>query len=219
MARVTSHPRVRVGQLGFVLFGGAPGCSVFEQSLRKTGCLAIVLIALCNRVNYLYDLPMGKGRPFLSHSPALDWIIGGWQIGGITTIATGTPFSPSFTSNIQGSPSGRPDVVADWHVSDRDINRWFNAGAFAIPAPFTFGNAGKNILTGPGLVNFDVSLYKNFKFAERMNLQFRSEFFNIFNHANFANPAANISIPAQVARITSTSTANRVIQFGLRLTF
>jgi hypothetical protein len=170
-------------------------------------------------VNYLYDLPFGKGRPFLNQSGAVDWIIGGWQVGGITTAGTGTPFSPSFTSTIQGSPNGRPNVVGDWHVSDRGITRWFNAAAFAVPAPFTYGNSGKNVMTGPGLVNFDLSIYKNFTFSDRLRLQFRSEFFNIANHANFANPAANITVPAQVGRITGTSTANRVIQFGLRLTF
>ena len=74
-------------------------------------------------------------------------------------------------------------------------------------------------MIGPGLVTVDVSLYKNFQIKERVNLQFRSEFFNLPNHANFSNPAANISAPAQVGRITGTATANRVIQFGLRLTF
>ena len=88
-----------------------------------------------------------------------------------------------------------------------------------MPVPFSFGNSGKNVLIGPGLVNFDVSVYKNFTLVERLKVQFRSEFFNIANHANFSNPASNISVPAQVGRITSTSTANRVIQFGLRLTF
>ena len=141
------------------------------------------------------------------------------QVGGITTFATGTPFSPSFTATLQGAPSGRPDVVGDWRVDSPDITRWFNASAFALPAPYTFGNAGKNTLVGPGLITVDVSVYKNFTFAERVNLQFRSEFFNLPNHANFANPAANISFPGQVGRITGTATANRVIQFGLRLTF
>ena len=115
--------------------------------------------------------------------------------------------------------NGRANVVGDWHVSNPGITQWFNPAAFAVPAPFTFGNAGKNVMIGPKLVNFDVSAYKNFNFAERLKLQFRSEFFNIANHANFANPAANVSVPAQVGRITATSVANRVIQFGLRLTF
>ncbi|MCC6589935.1 MAG: TonB-dependent receptor [Bryobacterales bacterium] len=170
-------------------------------------------------MNYLYDLPFGKGKAFLNVGGPLNYVIGGWQVGGITTFATGTPFSPSFTATLQGAPSGRPDVVGDWHVDAQDITRWFNAAAFAVPAPYTFGSAGKNTLIGPGLITIDASVYKNFRFAERVNLQFRSEFFNLPNHANFANPAANISFPGQVGRITATSTANRVIQFGLRLTF
>ena len=87
-----------------------------------------------------------------------------------------------------------------------------------MPAPFIFGNSGKNILTGPGAVTFDFSVYKNINVLEKLRLQFRSEFFNLFNKANFGNPASNISVPAQVGLIRSAAPA-RVIQFGLRLTF
>ena len=169
--------------------------------------------------NYLYDLPFGKGKTFLKSGGVSNLLIGGWQVGGITTLGTGTPFSPTFSAVVQGSPSGRPNVVGEWRVADRSIRQWFNPAAFAVPAPFTFGNSGKNVMIGPGLVTVDVSVYKNFLIKERVNVQFRSEFFNLPNHANFSNPAANISAPAQVGRITGTATANRVIQFGLRLTF
>ena len=170
-------------------------------------------------LNYLYDLPFGKGKSFLQYGGVSNLILGGWQVGGITTLGTGTPFSPSFSAVVQGAPSGRPNVVGDWHVSNPSITQWFNPAAFAIPAPFTFGNSGKNVLIGPGLVAVDLSIYKNFQIKEKVNVQFRAEFFNLPNHANFSNPAANISAPAQVGRISSTATANRVIQFGLRLTF
>ncbi len=169
-------------------------------------------------MNYLYDLPFGDGKWLAAQGP-LNKLVGGWQIGGITTMGTGTPFSPTFTSNVQGAPSGRPNVVGDWRVANPSITQWFNAAAFSVPAPFTFGNAGKNVMIGPGLVNFDMSFYKNTTIGERVVVQFRTEMFNIFNKANFANPASNISFPGQVGRITATSTANRVIQFGLRLTF
>lgn len=168
--------------------------------------------------NYLYELPVGEGKPLGNRGALGRYILGGWQIGGITTVGSGLPFSPSFNSTIQGSPGGRPDVVGDWHVDNPSITRWFNPAAFAVPAPFTFGNAGKNIMTGPGLFNLDISIYKNTRIAEGASLQFRSEFFNIINHANFGNPAANISVPSQVGRITTASAA-RVIQFGLRLLF
>jgi hypothetical protein len=168
--------------------------------------------------NYLYELPFGLGKPLLNNGIIGKYLAGGWQIGGINQLGTGLPFSPSFSSTIQGSPGGRPDVVGDWRVANPDISRWFNSAAFAPPAPFQFGNAGKNIMTGPGFVNIDLSVYKNTPVAERAQLQFRAEFFNIINRANFNNPASNISVPSQVGRITSAGSA-RVIQFGLRLMF
>lgn len=168
--------------------------------------------------NFLYELPFGSGKPFLNQGFLGRYLLGGWQIGGIEQLGTGLPFSPSFSSTIQGSPSGRPDVVGEWRVDNPNITQWFNPAGFAVPAPFQFGNAGKNTMIGPGLVTIDVSVYKNTAIMERAQLQFRAEFFNIINRANFNNPAANISVPSQVGRITSAGPA-RVIQFGLRLIF
>jgi hypothetical protein len=108
-------------------------------------------------LNYLYDLPFGKGKPFLNHGGISNVVLGGWQVGGITTRGTGTPFSPAFTATVQGAPSGRPNVVGDWHVADPSITQWFNPAAFATPAPFTFGNSGKNVMIGPGLITVDLS--------------------------------------------------------------
>ncbi|MSV29165.1 MAG: hypothetical protein EXQ52_10555 [Bryobacterales bacterium] len=170
------------------------------------------------RVNYLYDLPFGKGKRFLNYPGAANYILGGWQIAGITSALSGTPFSVSFNSTVLGSPSGRADLVGDGKLSGPTIARWFNPGAFVVPPAFTFGNSGRNILLGPGALTFDFSLYKNFTFLDRLNLQFRSEFFNVMNKANFGNPASNISVPATVGVISSAAPA-RVIQFGLRLTF
>jgi len=170
------------------------------------------------RLNYLYDLPFGKGKPFLNHGGPANYLLGGWQIAGITSALSGTPFSVTYNSTILGSPSGRADLVGDARVDDPTIQRWFNPAAFAVPAPFTFGNSGRNILLGPGSLTFDFSIYKQFTFAEKATLQFRSEFFNILNRANFGNPASNISVPATVGVISSSAPA-RVIQFGLRLTF
>ena len=81
------------------------------------------------------------------------------------------------------------------------------------------GNIGKNTIFGPGLQNWDFSLFKNTKLTERVNLQLRAEFFNVLNHPNFGIPNSNISNPSQVGRITSTSNTPRDIQFGARLSF
>ena len=172
------------------------------------------------RLNYLYDLPFGKGKTFLNHGGPVNYLLGGWQIAGITSALSGTPFSVTINSTTLGSPSGRADLIGNQEarLEEPTIRRWFNTAAFSVPAPFTFGNSGRNILLGPGSLTFDFSVYKQFVFAEKMTLQFRSEFFNVMNRANFGNPASNISVPVTVGVIGSAAPA-RVVQFGLRLTF
>ncbi|PYV13191.1 MAG: hypothetical protein DMG07_15230, partial [Acidobacteria bacterium] len=168
--------------------------------------------------NYIYDLPFGKGRRF-PLSGVADKILGGWQLAGITSFGTGQPLSVTFTSTTLGWPSSRADLTGDPSASNRSIDSWFNPAAFAVPAPFTYGNSARNLLFGPGFFNWDAGVFKNTRLREGLNLEFRSEFFNVLNHANFDIPASNISVPAQVGRITSTSNTARDIQFGLRLSF
>jgi hypothetical protein len=161
--------------------------------------------------NYVYELPFGRHRL----RPLLD----GWQLAGIVTVASGQPFSVTFTSNVQGWPSSRADVAGGTlYPADPSITGWFNPGAFKVPAPFTWGNSARNLLFGPGLFNWDQALFKSFNFTERLRLDFRAEAFNSFNHANFGQPAANISVPATVGRISSAA-APRAVQFGMRLSF
>ncbi|MBM3723888.1 MAG: hypothetical protein FJW40_00475 [Acidobacteria bacterium] len=171
-------------------------------------------------INYIYDLPFGNGRKFLASLPALaNKVIGGWQVGGIATLGTGQPYSVTFTSTTLGWPSSRADVVGDPALSGPVVERWFNAAAFRVPAPFTFGNSARNLLFGPGFASWDTAIYKQTALTERLNLEFRAEFFNTLNHPSFRNPASNISVPAQVGRITATSSTARNVQFGMRLSF
>jgi hypothetical protein len=168
-------------------------------------------------INFTYDLPFGKGRHF-SLSGIQDKILGGWQVAGISSLGTGQPFSVTFNSTVVGWPSSRADIVGNANGAGT-INQWFNPAAYAVPAAFTYGNSARNSLWGPGVINWDQAIYKRFGITERINLEFRAEFFNIMNHANFDVPAANISVPAQVGRITNTTSVPRDIQFGMRLTF
>ncbi len=168
-------------------------------------------------INFTYDLPFGKGRHF-ALSGVEDKILGGWQVAGISSLGTGQPFSVTFNSTVVGWPSSRADIVGNPNGAGT-INQWFNPAAYAVPAPFTYGNSARNSLWGPGVINWDQAIYKRFGITERINLEFRAEFFNIMNHANFDVPAANISVPAQVGRITNTTSVPRDIQFGMRLTF
>ena len=169
--------------------------------------------------NYVYELPFGKGKKFLRSPGALvNAIAGGWQTTGIVTLGSGLPYSVSFTSSVQGWPSSRADIVGNPGLQNPTLTQWFNPAAFAVPQPFTFGNSAPYSLYGPRFVNWDTGVFKNFQVKELFRIQFRSEFFNALNHPNFGNPAANISVPAQVGRITSAS-SSRNIQFALRLEF
>lgn len=170
--------------------------------------------------NYVYELPFGQGKRYLSSLRGLpNLLLGGWQTSGIVTLGSGLPYSVTFSSNVLGWPSGRADIVGNPGVGSPSVDGWFNPQAFALPAPFAYGNSAPNSLWGPGLAVWDMGLFKNFSFLERWNLQFRSEFFNTLNHASFNNPQSNISVPSQVGRILSTSTDPRVVQFALRLEF
>ena len=166
-----------------------------------------------------YELPFGKGRRFLNQSGFADAIVGGWQIQGIVTLLSGPPFTPTSASvcDCGGNLPQRVNVVrSDYgRLDDPTPNRWFDASAFTIPTRGFQGNAGRNVLEGPGYQTFDLSFAKVFPVRERMQLQFRGELFNSLNHANFGNPDANIS--SGTVGVISTANDGRSIQFGLKL--
>jgi hypothetical protein len=169
---------------------------------------------------YSYDLPIGPGKRFVNAGGPLGKLTGGWQVAGITYLRTGQPFSVTFSSTQPGWFSSRANLVGDPKLprSQRSITRFFDPSAFAVPAPFTYGNSGRNMLFGPGDIIVDLSVLKNTKIGERVTAQFRAEFFNLPNHPNFGNPAANISVPAQVGRIFGAGDP-RQIQFGMKVLF
>lgn len=168
-----------------------------------------------------YDLPFGSGKKYLSGAhPVLKHVVGGWQISSITYLRTGTPFSPSFTATQTGWRGGRPSVVAgaELYPAEKTLDQWFNPAAFYIPAPFTWGNAPRNMLFTPGDIVIDASVLKDFSLYERMRAQFRFEFFNAPNRPNWGGPGSNISTVASVGKITGRGD-QRQVQFGLKLLF
>ncbi len=174
-----------------------------------------------------YDLPFGKGRRYFADNGWVTSLLSGWQSFGILTFQSGRPFTVALLSDIDNSGTGRsilgfgandrPNVVGNPQLGNRSPESWFNASAFAFPAPGTFGNAGRNILDGPGYQNVNVSLLKNTRLSEELNLQLRAEFFNLFNHPNFNLPDNFLGSPT-FGRITSARDP-RHIQFGVKLLF
>jgi hypothetical protein len=166
-----------------------------------------------------YALPFGKGLKWLNSGGPAEYALGGWQINGISTFQTGLPFTPTANSATVNTGTGsRPDRIADGALDNPTVDRWFDPAAFTTPAQFTYGNSGRNILYGPGRVNFDFSLFKQFRITEGLNLQFRTEFFNLFNTPQFDLPNAAIGA-SNAGTITSFVGTPRQIQFGLKLAF
>lgn len=168
-----------------------------------------------------YSLPFGRrGIFFRSARGVTDAIIGGWQLNGIVTMISGRPFTPVFST--VDTSGGRPDLVGDPMANVPD-GLYFNPAAFARPVatledPTLFGNAGRNIVIGPGYQNVDLSLFKNFRFKESMRLQLRWEVFNVLNRPNFQIPQFLLGSSDQ-GRLRQTSGEAREMQFAARFSF
>ena len=178
-------------------------------------------------VSYVYDLPFGKNRRFGNTDDVWGALLSGWQTAGIVTVQSGRPFTVALIREFDNSGTGisalgfgandRPNLVGDPNAGPRTPERWFNTNAFAFPAPGTFGNAGRNVVDGPGFHSFNASLIKNTSLTERINLQLRAEAFNLFNHPNFNLPDNFLGSPT-FGQITSARDP-RHLQFGLKLLF
>ena len=169
-------------------------------------------------VSYVYDLPFGSGRQFLNSSGLLDEIVGGWQLSGVTTVHSGSPFTVGYPGDIANVGLGtRPVRTCNGKLSNAIIQDWFDLSCFAEPAQYAFGNSGRGILFGPGYRNWNIALMKSFRTFEKQALQFRAELFNAFNNVNFGQPNSTISTPG-AGQITSAGSA-RIVQFGLKYSF
>ena len=171
----------------------------------------------------LDDLPFGHGRRFGLPNPALDAVLGDWQLNTIAILRSGFPFTPELGFSTANTGDPRPNRTGNGNppADQRTIQTWFDKGVFAAATPYNFGNAGRDILNGPSAVNFDFSAFKRFaahRLGEASEVQLRGEFFNLFNHPQFSNPNNRVDLP-QGGSITGTSHAMRQIQFGLKLLF
>jgi hypothetical protein len=164
---------------------------------------------------YAYDLPVKTSRR------ALDLVLGGWQSAGILTLQTGFPTTVTVGGDIPNAAAGvtRANVAGSpiLDASTRTIDRWFRTEAFSSPAPFTFGNTGRNILEGPGAVGLDLSLMKVFRVTESHRVQFRAEAFNFANHPIFGLP--NTTFANAAFGTIWGGGGGREVQFGLKYIF
>ena len=176
-------------------------------------------------LGYVYELPFGPGKPLLQQGGALAKIVGGWQLNGVTHVMSGPSLQIS-GGNGSGSMAGtqRPhwsgrDASLSGAVAQR-LNAYFDTAAFSRNDPFTFGNAPRVMpnLRSPTIFNFDVSLFKNMQVTERMQVQFRAEFFNAINRAQFGRPNTNFNSNT-FGQINRQVNSPRDIQLGLKIIF
>jgi len=186
--------------------------------------------------SFVYDLPKMQSDSFAAKA-----LVNNWQINGILTLQTGTPFSiidapsNSIIQRANFAPGGGT-ILTTGSIESR-LTGFFNTSAFVLSRPIVagtnlgtptnpnfdpnnpFGNTPRNFLYGPGQKNMDFSVVKFIPIREAVRGELRAEFFNLFNWTNFANPNNNIAVPATFGRITATSSGPRVIQFAFKLNF
>ena len=168
----------------------------------------------------VYQLPFGTGQKFQTGNKALDYAIGGWQVNGIITLTSGSPytvFAPGDIPNT-GNVTEFANLVGKPNLSNPTPQAWFNKAAFASPAQYTFGNLGRNSLRSDWFRNVDLSLFREFPITESKSLEFRAEFFNAFNNVVYGQPDSTLTDPT-FGEVTYQGNTPRQIQFGLKFYF
>ncbi len=169
----------------------------------------------------VYEIPVGADRAVLNRGLAAK-VLGGWNLGWIVTLQQGSPMALVMQTNRSNAFTPGPvrvNVLRDptLPASQRTPQRFFDTEAVEAPAPFTFGNAGRSLLTGPGITQFNMSLLKNHRWAERYNVQFRFEAFNLFNNVNFNEPGRSFGNPN--FGVVNSAMAARILQISLKFQF
>ena len=173
-------------------------------------------------LTYIYQLPFGTGKRFMSHAPSVvNAVFGGWQVSGLSQFQSGNPVNViiqgASRSNTGTTNLDRPNATGISPLLNGDDKRFFlNPLAYSLQAANTFGNAGRNSAVGPRFISTDISLSKRFSVREKWAAEFRGELFNMFNHPIFAQPSNAFGTPT-FGQITNTRGDNRQIQLGLKI--
>ena len=216
--------------------GNAPGLAANPYNLRADKGLATYNVAHIGVISALYELPFGRGQMY--GSGLNGWkgqVASGWSLSSIVTLQTGFPLTPQLSYNPSNNGDTRNPVRPFLNPNFKgslvlgNPNQWFNPAAFLAPPANSgfYGNAGRDIVPGPGLGTWDFSVLKTTAIRERLQLQFRAEIFNLLDRANFNTPNLIVFTPptgsnptglsGTAGAITSTSTTSRQVQFGLKL--
>ena len=210
--------------------GNAPALASNPYNLQADWGPATYNATNVGVINAIYELPIGRGKPFAKDLSGLaNGFVGGWSVTSIVTLQSGFPITPQLSYNPSNNGDTRnpvrPFVNPNFKgpIVTGNPTQWFNPAAFLQPPANSgfYGNLGRDTLNGPGLATWDFSTLKNTSVSERLTIQFRAEIFNLLNRANFNTPNLIVFTPTGVSgtagAITSTSTTSRQVQFALKL--
>ena len=171
----------------------------------------------------VYALPVGEGKAYLrSPNRFVQGALGNWNVGSIITLNSGSVFNAAAGGDIAnvGGGAQRAEEIGNPYSGTgfrQSHLSWINPASFAVPAPYTYGNESRNNLVGPPYKDVDFNAFKNFPLSSRATLQFRSEFFNLFNHTNYGLPVTNVQ-STSFGEILGANAA-REIQFAVKVLF
>lgn len=171
--------------------------------------------------SFIYELPFGKNKMFLHNGIVAD-VVGGWQVGGLAFLQTGTPLFFTASNSQLNAPNSTqvPNQVGPFSKLKGigTNNLWFDKTAFVQPSGAVLGNVGKNVYSGPGSVSFDASAMRTFPVHEQVALQFRLDAFNVLNHPIFNNPSTSLT-DSNFGKVTGTANGGRALQLAATLSF
>ncbi len=172
-------------------------------------------------VDMLYQVPIGKGGRFSTGNRVADYILGNWQINNIFQAHSGLPFTPSISSDIPNTGNGTEylDVVGNPHLSKQTAEEWFNTAAYAVPAGYTYGTAGRNSLRSQADWELDSSVFRLIPVGDGRQFEFRAEAFNLLNNVVLGQPFSDYNTGPQFGTINSTYNVARELQLALKFTF
>jgi hypothetical protein len=223
LSYLISYTRSKSMDVGCSGSFGAEGCEVTQPyNLNVDRSVSGFDLPNIFSGSWTYDVPFGKGRSFSSGNSVVNYVLGNWSVNGIVSFYSGVPFDVT-TSNGNISNTGNVTeranlALADPYAPNKGPNLWLNPNAFATPAPYTYGNLGRNTLRGDGTKNLDFSLFRLFPITETIGFEFRAESFNLTNTPIFGNPNHTLGDP-NLGVITSTRNSPRQLQFALKFHF
>ena len=227
LASYTWSRAIDNGASGYFNAENGPGGSSYVQDfydLERNKGVSGYNIPNFLSVSSVWEIPAGKGKGVFNKGPAA-WVLGNWHLNSLLQVRTGQPINMVVggdVANIGNTVAWwsymRPNLVGDPNSGSRSSARWFNPDAFEVPQFGSFGNAGRGLVYSETVTYFDFSLFKRFGWGEGRWVEVRSEFFNLFNLANYGSPDSIVLSPT-MGRVFNTVAPMRQVQFGLKIIF